>query len=145
MFDNIPVKLSHTESVELLYSLSMLLLKWGKDFRAFKIKMPLHTYYQKVASPLPTCWMLWPTIKKSYCLFFDRQKQHFHGEEICAIKIIPISQKIQKNDTTEHAFHLNLVQALPMTESMSDENLLFYVGSMQHSVAQLKKMKSTPL
>lgn len=41
----------------------------------------------------------------------------------------------------EHAFNLNLVQALPMTESMTDANLLFYVGSVQRSVAQLKKKK----
>lgn len=91
-----PSEISHTESAELLYSHSMLLLKQGKDFTAFKIKMPLNTHYQKVASSLPTCWMLRPTIKKSCCLFFDRQRQHFHGEEICAIKIIPISQKSRR-------------------------------------------------
>lgn len=30
----------------------------------------------------------------------------------------------------KHAFNLNLVQALPVTESMTDENLLFYAGSL---------------
>lgn len=41
----------------------------------------------------------------------------------------------------ERAFNLNLVQALPMTESMTDENLLLFVGSIQRSVAQLKTKK----
>lgn len=77
-------------------------------------------------------------------LFFDRQKQHLNREEICAIKIIPVSQK-SRRVITEHVFNLNLVQALPMTESMTDENLLFYVGSMQRPVAQTEKKKSISL
>lgn len=106
-------EISHTESAELSYSLSMLFLKWGKDFTAFKTKILLTHITRKLCHLYPPAECCDQTLKTHAVSFSTDKSSIIHREEICAIKIIPISQKSRR--VTQWSTHLIsiLVQAPP--------------------------------
>lgn len=142
MLDNIPVKL--VTQNQLNYFIHSACYLWSKARISWPLKWKWCSTHitRKLHHLYPPAECCDQQLKNHAVL--DRQKQHFSREDICAIKIIPVPQKSRKV-VTEHAFNLNLVQAFPMTESMTDENLLFYVGSMQRSVAQIEKKRKAYL